>query len=473
MNNVRRYPQVLLMNPIEEGQDYVVDVDPVISRHTGGKTKIGMFPPLGMTSVAAVLRESGIPVHILDPVAEGYTFQEALRYAKSYEVIIITLAASNAQGSYRFFSHLNDKVRIFMGTHATALSDYILEKGYCDIIVQGEPEHTVLETIRHLEDLTDVLGISYRKGSEIVKNADRPLIENLDELPFPARDLVDNSKYHIVSFPGKPVAMVLTSRGCPFDCTFCATHLFYRRRRHVRSPENVVKEVEEIVRTYGINHIFFIDDTFTIGEKRVVEICRLLQEKNLGIEWICLGRVDTVTEPMLREMQDAGCREIIYGIESASPIVLDAIQKNITPEQMEMAVTTTKDLGIRVSLFFMFGNPGDTLDSIRETSKLARRLNPNFASFNIATPDPGTPLFEQFKDQLQIDTFETFDRLNTNFSMCEVPADQLRRELIKAYLLYYCRPVYWLHLFKYLISDPLNAPAMIRLFYRQAMSVLT
>ena len=307
----------------------------------------------------------------------------------------------------------------------------------------------------------------------MVSNEDRPLIENLDDLPFPARDLTDNMKYHIVSFPGKPVAMVLTSRGCPFECTFCATHLFYKRKRNVRSPENVVKEVEKIVHDYGIAHIFFIDDTFTIGEKRIVKLCQLLQEKKLKIEWICLGRVDTVTESMLREMKEAGCKEVIYGIESASTTVLTMIKKDITIEQMEMAVTTTKNLKIRVSLFFMFGNPGDTLQSIRETSRLARRLNPNFASFNIATPDPGTPLFESFKERFAEETFETFDRLNTSFSMCEVPADQLRRELIRAYLLYYCRPTYWLHLLKYLISDPLNAPSILRLFYRQAMSVLS
>jgi radical SAM superfamily enzyme YgiQ (UPF0313 family) len=362
-------PNVLLMNPIEEGQNYVVDVDPVISRHTGGKTKIGIFPPLGMTYVAAILRKQNIPVRILDPIPQGYSFRDALAYARNFDVIIITLAASNAQGSYRFFSHLKDKVRIFMGTHATALSDYILEKGYCDIIVRGEPEYTTLETVQKLAHLEGVKGVSYRKDGNVLKNADRPLIENLDDLPFPARDLVNNAHYRIVSFPGKPVAMVLTSRGCPFECTFCATHLFYQRKRNVRSVENVVQEVETIVRDFGINHIFFIDDTFTIGEKRVVALCRLIQERRIAIEWICLGRVDTVTEPMLTEMKRAGCREIIYGIESASPAVLATTKKNITLEQMERAVTVTKNLGIRVSLFFMFGNPGDTLESIRETSR--------------------------------------------------------------------------------------------------------
>ena len=461
------------MNPIEEGQNYVVDVDPVISRHTGGKTKIGMFPPLGMTYVAAMLRAQGIPVRILDPIPQGYSFESSLAYARNFDVIIITLAASNAQGSYRFFSHLKGKVRIFMGTHATALADHILEKGYCDIIVRGEPEYTALETVQNLTGLEGVAGISYRKDGQVISNRDRPLIKNLDELPFPARDLVDNAKYRIVSFPGKPVALVLTSRGCPFECTFCATHLFYKRTRSVRSVENVVREVEDIVQTYGINHIFFIDDTFTIGEKRIIALCRLLEERHIAIEWICLGRVDTVTEPMLTEMKKAGCREIIYGIESASPAVLAATRKNITHEQMERAVRATKNLGMRVSLFFMFGNPGDTLSSIRDTSRLARKLNPNFASFNIATPDPGTPMFEAIKSRFAAETFETFDRLNTNFSMCEVPPPQLRRELVKAYLLYYGRPTYWLTLVRYLISDPRNAPHMLRLFYRQAMSVLS
>ena len=197
-----------------------------------------------------------------------------------------------------------------------------------------------------------------------------------------------------------------------------------------------------------------------------------MQEKKLGIKWICLGRVDTVTEPMLRAMKKAGCKEIIYGIESASPLVLEKTKKKISIKQMEFAVNITRQLGIRVSLFFMFGNPGDTLESIRETSRLARKLNPNFASFNIATPDPGTPLFDSVKDQLSSEEFDTFDRLNTNFSLCEVPPQQLRRELIKAYLFYYMRPLYWLNLARYLLSDPLNAPTMLKVFYRQARSVL-
>jgi len=126
----------------------------------GGKTKIGIFPPLGMTYVAAVLRQHKIPVKILDPVPAGYNFEQALEYARNFDVIIITLAASNAQGAYRFFSSLKDKVRIFMGTHATALADYILEKGYCDIIIRGEPEYTTLETIKNLHNLESVLGVS-------------------------------------------------------------------------------------------------------------------------------------------------------------------------------------------------------------------------------------------------------------------------------------------------------------------------
>jgi len=460
------------MNPIEEGQQYVVDVDPVISRHTGGKTKIGMFPPLGMTYVAAMLRKNNIAVTILDPVPQGYTFAEALNAARNFDVVIITLAASNAHGSYRFFAQLQDKVRIFMGTHATALSDYILQKGYCDIIIRGEPEYTTLETIQNLSHLDGIPGISFRKDGQVIKNPDRSLIENLDQLPFPARDLTENARYHIVSFPNNPIAMVLTSRGCPFECTFCATHLFYGRNRNVRSPENVVQEVEEIVTRYGIDHIFFIDDTFTIGEQRIMRLCELLQEKKLKIEWICLGRVDTVTEPMLRAMKKAGCKEIIYGIESASPVVLEKTKKKISIKQMAFAVKITRQLGIRVSLFFMFGNPGDTLESIRETSRLARKLNPNFASFNIATPDPGTALFESVRDQLAGEEFDTFDRLNTNFSLCEVPPQQLRRELIKAYLFYYMRPRYWLNLARYLLSDPRNAPTMLKVFYRQARSVL-
>jgi len=470
---MQKLPRVLLMNPIEEGQTYVVDVDPVVSRHTGGKTKIGIFFPLGMTSVAAVVRENGITVAILDPVPERYTFESALAFARDFDVIIITLAASNAQGAYRFLARLDDKTRILMGTHATALSSSILEHGYCDIVVRGEPEYTVLETIKNMENLSAVQGISYMREGRVIDNPDRPTITDLDALPLPARDLVDNKKYHLVSFPGRPTAMVLTSRGCPFNCTYCATHLFYKRRRNVRSTESVVREVEHIVHTYGITNIFFADDTFNIDEKRVVALCELLHEKKLPIQWLCLGRVDTMTENMIRAMARAGCREILYGIESASPEVQRQTKKNITVAQMKKAVFLTMKEGIRVSAFFMFGNPGDTLESIRATSALARELNPTFASFNIATPDPGTELYDVMRERLVNQTFDTFDRLNTDFSLCDVPPARLRRELLKAYLLFYVRPAFWYNLLKFIARDPLNAPAILRVFYRQAMNVLT
>lgn len=466
-------PSVLLMNPIEEGQAYVVDVDPVVSRHTGGKSKWGVFPPLGITSVAAVLREQGIPVEVLDPVPDGYTFETALARARTFDVVIIALAASNAQGVYRFCSQLGDTTRVFMGTHATALADNILARGYCDIIVRGEPEYTALEAVQHLDNLSDVQGVSFRHGETVVHNPDRPLIENLDELPLPARDLVDNSKYHLISFPGKPIAMVVTSRGCPFGCTYCATHLFYKRTRRVRSPESVVNEIEHVVQTYGVTYFFIADDTFNIGEERVVAICRLLQKKNLPIEWLCLCRVDTMTDAMIDAMARSGCREILYGIESASEEVLRQTKKNITVSQMKHAVGKTLQAGIRVSAFFMFGNPGEDLASVRATSALARELNPTFASFNIATPDPGTELYETVKEQLAQSTFDRFDRLNTNFSICTLSPQQLRRELVRAYLCFYFRPIFWFRLLKFLADDPLHAPSVLRVFYRQAMAVLT
>lgn len=466
-------PRVLLMNPIEEGQDYVVDVDPVISRHTGGKTKIGVFFPLGMTYIAAVLRKNNILVEILDPVPEGYSFEAALAYARTFDVVIISHAASNAQGTYRFFSHLPDKTRVLMGTHATALADQILGKGYCDIIICGEPEYTILEVVQNLNSLDGVKGISYRNGDEVIKNPDRPRIQNLDELPLPARDLVDNAKYHLVTFPGRPTALVLTSRGCPFNCTYCATHLFYKRRRTVRSAESVVSEIEHIVNTYGITNMFFADDTFNIDESRVVALCKLLQERKLHIQWLCLCRVDTMTKPMIEAMARAGCKEILYGIESASSEVLEKTKKNITLQQMTDAVSLTLKAGIRVSAFFMFGNPGDSLESIRATSALARKLNPTFASFNIATPDPGTELYESLKSQLSDETFENFDRLNTDFSLCDVSPKQLRQELIRAYMLFYCRPAFWFSLIKFLVRDPLNALTMLKVFYRQGMNVLS
>jgi len=299
----------------------------------------------------------------------------------------------------------------------------------------------------------------------VIHNPDQPLLKDIDRLPFPARDLLPNERYSAPFARHVPFGLIITARGCPFQCVYCATRGYYGNTWRPRGVENVINELKEMVEIYGLKDIGFWDDTFTINRKRVIAICQRIIEEKLNIQWICLSRVDTVDPEILSWMKKAGCYQIQFGVESGDEEVLRRLGKNITIGQIKSAFQWSREAGIESAAFFMLGNPGETEKSVRKTINLALELPATYASFNINTPYPGCELFDQIKDQLDGD-WNHFDAKHASYQS-GFDKKGLEKYIREAYRRFYYRPKY---LFKSLLK--VRSPGDLSRHIKAAWDVL-
>ena len=278
------------------------------------------------------------------------------------------------------------------GPHPTILPEDTLREDCWDVVVKGEGEYSLLELVNCLErrkPLNAIRGISYKEEGAIRHNLPRPFIENLDLIPFPARDLIfEKERYSTNSF-----GFVLTSRGCPYNCIFCASHMIWGRRVRYRSAENVIAEIKEVKEKFGTKIFRFNDDAFTIDQDRVRKICRLIIEEKLDIKWYCGTEVDLISYDLLRKMKEAGCVRIHFGVETGNPRVLKSIKKGVTLGQVRQALKMAKKVGITTITYFMIGFPDETRQEVRDTINFMKELKPDKAVWGIVTPYPGTELY--------------------------------------------------------------------------------
>ena len=263
----------------------------------------------------------------------------------------------------------------------------------CRLFTEADPSWRPawLRRVDHGPQLAHIKGLVWRDGQEIVVNPDRPFIHNLDDLPLPRHELLPLKHYRAPLVRG-PYAFVVTSRGCPAGCTFCIKHVSYGRSVRVRSPENIVAELELLV-NLGVHDVHMYADLFTVSRDQVVGLCELILERDLPLRWTCNSRVDFVDPEMLDLMARAGCWMISWGIESGSEDVLRRAHKGINPDQMEKALLWARQAGIRNWGYFIIGLPGETLETIQKTIRLAKQLPLDLALFHIAAPHPGSPFF--------------------------------------------------------------------------------
>lgn len=279
---------------------------------------------------------------------------------------------------------------VWGGVHPTILPDETIKNKDVDIIVRGEGEYTFLELVENLGGLNKILGITYRENGKVIHNQNRPLIENLDELPFPARHLIlGKENYYPEAFGN-----LFASRGCPYNCIFCASHKVWTKRVRYRSPENVVNEIKEIKRAFKTNQFRFEDDSFTSNKKIVEGVCDLLIKEKLNIKWTTETRVDLVTDVLIKKMKSAGCDDITMGVESGDKETLKRIKKGITIEQIRNANRILKENKMKFSAFFIIGFPWETKKEVDKTVLLMKELDPRMAVFSVATPYPGTELYD-------------------------------------------------------------------------------
>ncbi|MDP8223755.1 MAG: radical SAM protein [Candidatus Lernaella stagnicola] len=311
-------------------------------------------------------------------------------------------------------------VTIVGGPHVSALPERTLaEFESFDLGVIGEGELTLAELCADVQrgrrEWAGVAGTVYRDDGDIRVAPSRPLIANLDDLSYPARDLLDFSLYQGSSSPGlsskiRNITELFTSRGCPVRCFFCASHVTHRGRVRFRSARHVLGEVRECVERFGIEHFTIDDDTFTFGRQRLLEIVRGLREMN--VSWDCDSRVTNVDAALLREMAASGCVKIAFGVESGSPRMLEAVRKKITLPQVEAAFDGAKRAGILTAAFIMIGaHPSETAAEVEQTFRLMLRIRPDFVMVYLAVPFPGTDLYEAMRREgmLLSEDWDEFD----------------------------------------------------------------
>jgi anaerobic magnesium-protoporphyrin IX monomethyl ester cyclase len=268
-------------------------------------------------------------------------------------------------------------------------------ESFLDYIIQGEPDETVFE-LAVGRRISDINGLHFREGGKWIRNAQRPLIKDLDNLPFPKWEHLPYDRYTLpksATTGPLPYLPMLTSRGCPFGCHYCPYPVNQGLPFRFRSAENVVDEIERLVKDLGIQYIIFRDPMFSLRQDRVVAICNEIQRRRLSIRWKCETRVDCLNETTLRAMAAAGCEGINFGIESAEVEVQSNVgRKPITQKKILETVTLCRKLGIRTFCFFIVGLPGDTVKTILESIDFAVELQPSWVQFNAATPLTGTKL---------------------------------------------------------------------------------
>lgn len=317
------------------------------------------------------------------------------------------------------------------GPHPTVLPQETVEQNVIDIVVRREGEYTLLELVNAIEegnDVGEVLGITYKKRERIIHNPDRPLIKNLDELPFPARDLlIDREIYSPDAF-----GSLFSSRGCPYRCTFCESHKIWTRKVRFRSPENVVAEIQQVREKYGTRKFDFEDDTFSIDKKRVMKFCRLVIQEKLDIVWSCTTRANLVDDDMLKAMRKAGCLSISIGVESGSEETLRKIKKGVSITQVEEASRLIKKHGIGFHAYWMIGFPWETKADIKKTISFMKELDADSNIYSILTPYPGSELYETVtKDGLITDlAYEDFFHQSPEMMLSRNLSVEERRRVI-------------------------------------------
>ena len=409
------------------------------------------FIPLGIAYLGAVAEKAGHEVAVIDCQAEKLTYQTfhkriAQTPADIIGVTATTLLYKSAMQIISIAKEVQpDAVTVLGGSHGTfwdeaALNDF----PSLDIVVRREGEQTFVELLDKLQtrkSLNSVLGITFRREEKIIRTPDRPFLEDLDSLPFPAHDLLplENLKH-----AGKILFPLITSRGCVYWCDFCSTVRMFGKGYRWRSPKNVVDEMQLVHDKYGVDQVTFYDDAFTVNRDRVIKICEELRTRSLDMAWDCGTRVDMVDREMLKTMREAGCFAVWLGVESGSETILGAMNKRIKLDQTRLAFKTANKAGLMTIANTVIGFPGETEQTAHETIRFIKELNPDSVGFYVATPYPGTPMYEQVKQSgwLRVTDFDKYDTANPTFETPWLSMEKLEKIRYKAYQEFYLRPGY-------------------------------
>jgi len=419
--------------------------------HTIEKTsRIKYFTfPFWLAYSAAILERDGFKVFLKDSLAEETGKKELFSDLNKFkpDLVVVEPSTPSFNNDLKIAKEIKQKFGCkicFTGTHVSVLPQESL-KNSIDYVCIGEYDYTIRDLVSALEkgrDIKKIKSLAFKKGNKIHINPRRSLIKNLDELPFPARNFLPMEKYNDLFCKGYPNIPMISSRGCPFRCNFCLEPVFYGKPNfRFRSGKNVVDEMEHLIENYDPEEIYFDDATFTINEKRILDICREIERRKLDIMWSCMGHA-SVSKRILKEMKRSGCRAIKIGVESADEQILRNVNKSVNLDMVRKCVKNCKDVDLEIHATYMVGLLGETKESIEKTLKFALSLKTDTSQFSIATPFPGTEFYETLKNRgwLKAKTWREFDG---NFSIV-INYPQLSREQLLGWF-QYCKRKYFLN----------------------------
>lgn len=400
--------KILLINP-------PISVEDVYGKYSN----LASFqPPIGLCALAGYLLYYRYDVKIIDASVSGMSILDVVKDVKKFNPQLIGIYTNTS--NYYVVTRLTDAIKeahpsgriVLGGPHPTFLPKDSLQQTRADYVVMGEGEETLLELVRFIEhayaNLSGVKGLAFKdRDNNIVINAPRERIQDLDRLPFPAVHLLPplkNYKLYLLQYKRLPYMTLMTSRGCPYKCVFCNTP--FGKITRFNSPEYITSYIEYLSKEFGVKELHFCDDTFTLNEDRIVRMCELIQKKKLDVTWYSATRANFKNKELFKLMKRAGCWTCAIGVESGDPAILRLIGKTISLDEVRATCNSAVDAGLIVKAFFIIGNPGETVESIERSIRFAQTLNVHYPVFSLMTPYPGAELWDTAEQ------YGTFDRSN-------------------------------------------------------------
>ncbi|MEK6936807.1 MAG: radical SAM protein [Nanoarchaeota archaeon] len=442
--------RVVVANPPWPGSGYGTRSNVRWPHRRGDKV---LTYPIYLAYAVSMLKQDGFQAWGIDAVDKEWGISEFIQKIKDYKPAIVFMEVSAPSFIYDLETAQKVKEEVgcivaFCGPHMNYHHEKTIKNyNFVDITIRDEFDIIIKNVCRALSDnkpLSSVLGITYREFGRVIVNEKKPFEENLDSLPFPDRDDFAMESYVQGFYAGKKTAMMLQSRGCPARCTFCIwpqTMTGHSHRR--RSPKNICDEIEYLKNKYGVDEVFFDDDTFIIDKKAGIELLDEMIKTKLNVPWMCMCRVNSVDNEVLAKMKGAGCTQVYYGFESGSQKILNSIKKGATPQQALDIVRETPRLGMYAAGSFIIGLPEDDMATINDTIKFAIKLKANYVQFVLAEALPGTEMYETAVNEnlLKINSWSELDGTHGNFLQTKyLNNHELKGMLRKCYIKYYTSP---------------------------------
>lgn len=441
--------RVLFLNPPPVAGVNVVREGRCMQRTTTWQT---VWAPVSLATSAAVCREAGIDVRLVDGIVENIDLRGVKDLVTEYQptLVVVNTATAAIESDLRMAAHIREAWpaarTCVMGVHVSSFPEESLATcDDLDIVIQGEPEYTIRDAALAIaggSELKGIPGLSFRAADgSIIHNEKRPFAADLDDLPFPAWDLIDTGKYRM-PLSGRRFLLVASARGCPYACTFCANKVYYGARLRRRSPQRIVDEMAWIVDRFGIRDFLIWSESFTNDQEYAIATAEEISRRGLKIRWVCNSRVDTVSPRLLKAIRQAGCWMIGFGIESGNQEVLDSVRKGTTITDAVMAVRMAHDAGLEVTGHCVLGFPGETEATMQETIDFAKFLRLDYTQFYCAVPFPGSRLYEDCLENGWLDEsdWSYFEQNNSIITTPHLPAAAVVAARDRAYREYYRQP---------------------------------